>query len=1093
MRSAWLSACLVTSLGCSSGPPASADVAPATPAPHAGAAGATPVAARGAPLQARSFRFNGPARAGADAGSRAAQIAGSAPPVSLTASDGTGLSLVALRADAVVDGPLAFTQLRMTFENPEARVIEGQFRIALPVSATVSRFAMRIDEAWQEGEVVELQAARRAYEDFLHRRQDPALLEQAPGNEFAARVFPIPARGRKEIILSYSQELVSPVSASAEEPFRIPLRGLPRLGSLSIRVFSAGKLVASEDKREFVPVDDFRAPVAQAAGGARALRSGDLAAIRVAPAVDATPDEVESLLVLVDTSASRALGFDDQARMVEALIGALAGGAGDVPVLVAAFDQDVEEIYRGGARGYDAAATRRLLARRPLGASDLGAALGWAGGQRAGGGSYRRVVLVSDGVATAGESEAEPLRAAVKRLGAAGVERLDAVVVGGIRDQDRLAALVTAGLARDGAVIDGAAGPAAIAGKLTRRSRSGIEVVVEGAEWSWPRRLDAVQAGDQALVYARIAEGVRLRVTVDGKSVAVGDGDIARAERAMLERAAAHAEIASLTASRDALPPADSKRREQLKQRIVSISTSKRVLSPFTGLLVLETAADYARFGIDRRALADILTIGDGGLALVHRTEKSLIVAPSTKTAAANGAGKNKIALEEGRMGRKSASAGGDGMEKADLDQSAPGNAPMEAPADELDVADAAKESKGRAPTSGAAGGEGGGASATPAVEAEPAKPEPPPQVAQAPARHLDDGPADRNVQGESTRVAEATTRDDRRVFAESAPAAADPMADREAQSRGRDPYTGNFRAVMQLVRKHKADEAVAKAGSWLAESPGDVMAVVALGEALEAKGDRRRAARAYGSIIDLFPQRADLRRFAGERLERMSDEAARALAIDTYTRAADQRADHPASHRLLAFALLRQGKYEQAFAAIERGLAQEYPDGRFAGAHEILAEDLGLIAAAWTRAAPSRRAAIRARLAKAGGRPENEPSIRFVLNWETDANDVDFHIHDGEGGHAYYGNPQLPSGGRLYADVTTGYGPECFTVRGDRKHRAYPYRLEAHYFSRGPMGYGMGKLEIIDHDGSGVLRFQERPFVIMQDDAFVDLGTLTR
>jgi hypothetical protein len=40
-------------------------------------------------------------------------------------------------------------------------------------------------------------------------------------------------------------------------------------------------------------------------------------------------------------------------------------------------------------------------------------------------------------------------------------------------------------------------------------------------------------------------------------------------------------------------------------------------------------------------------------------------------------------------------------------------------------------------------------------------------------------------------------------------------------------------------------------------------------------------------------------------------------------------------------------------------------------------------------------------------------------------------------------------------------------------------------------MGYGMGKLQIIDHDGHGNLRFDERPFVIMQDGAFVDLGSV--
>jgi hypothetical protein len=34
-----------------------------------------------------------------------------------------------------------------------------------------------------------------------------------------------------------------------------------------------------------------------------------------------------------------------------------------------------------------------------------------------------------------------------------------------------------------------------------------------------------------------------------------------------------------------------------------------------------------------------------------------------------------------------------------------------------------------------------------------------------------------------------------------------------------------------------------------------------------------------------------------------------------------------------------------------------------------------------------------------------------------------------------------------------------------------------------------MGKLQIIDHDGHGNLHFDERPFVIMQDGAFVDFG----
>ena len=38
-----------------------------------------------------------------------------------------------------------------------------------------------------------------------------------------------------------------------------------------------------------------------------------------------------------------------------------------------------------------------------------------------------------------------------------------------------------------------------------------------------------------------------------------------------------------------------------------------------------------------------------------------------------------------------------------------------------------------------------------------------------------------------------------------------------------------------------------------------------------------------------------------------------------------------------------------------------------------------------------------------------------------------------------------------------------------------------------------MGKLEIIEHDGKGGLTFDERMFVVMADEAFVDMGKVRR
>ena len=292
----------------------------------------------------------------------------------------------------------------------------------------------------------------------------------------------------------------------------------------------------------------------------------------------------------------------------------------------------------------------------------------------------------------------------------------------------------------------------------------------------------------------------------------------------------------------------------------------------------------------------------------------------------------------------------------------------------------------------------------------------------------------------------------------------------------------------MAALGRGELDAAEREATAWRGESPGDVLALVAVGEVLEARGRRGEAARAYGSIIDLFPGRADLRRMAGERLERLGGEAL-ALAIDTYAQAVEQRPDHPSSHRLHAYALLKAGRHAEAFAAIEASLGRSYPGGRFAGVEQLLREDLGLVGAAWLAVDPGQRELIEASLAKHGATLPTEASTRFVLNWETDANDVDLHVYDAKGGHAFFSSRVLPSGGQLYADVTTGYGPECFGLPGAR--RAGPYRVLAHYYARGPMGYGMGKLQVVEHDGKGALRFGEHPFVVMKDGGYVDLATI--
>jgi tetratricopeptide repeat protein len=497
----------------------------------------------------------------------------------------------------------------------------------------------------------------------------------------------------------------------------------------------------------------------------------------------------------------------------------------------------------------------------------------------------------------------------------------------------------------------------------------------------------------------------------------------------------------------------------------VDLSVKHRVLSPFTAMLVLETDFDYARFGLDRKALANILTVGPGGLEIAARSR-------STQRGA-----RDVLATR-----------------KPDLDVEQPLEPGEER---EFDGPDAQPDGvpsgvAGGVPggveggvvggvVGGTPGGVVGGVASSSAEAMQPAEvpsddaplrvtnaapsPPPPPPVPRIVPR--EGAPADR-----LTANARPADEGD------------------EQKQQWAAPYTGRFAEVMKHLANGRVAQARTLAESWLSKEPGDVLALLALGEAWEAAGEKTAAARAYGSLIDLFPSRVDMRRLAGERLERLGA-AGLDLAIDTYQKAVLDRPDHPTGHRLLAWALLRAGRYEEAFAALEKGIEQEYPQGRFAGLDRVLQGDLGLLGAAWLSHEPGKRGEVLDRLQAHSAHLDQEASLRFILTWETDANDVDLHVFDRKGAHAYYNQKTLPSGGELYEDVTTGYGPECFTIEDPGGRDAAPYRLKVHYYRRGPMGYGMGTVQVVQYDGDGKLTIEPRPFVVMADNAMVDLGTV--
>ncbi|HEY4181457.1 MAG TPA: VIT domain-containing protein [Kofleriaceae bacterium] len=1154
-----------------------------------------------------------------------AQVHASAPerepiaPWSLTASDGSGLELSSIDAKAVVEGPLAFTELHLRFRNPEDRVREGTFAITLPERAAVSRFAMVEDGKVKEAEVVAKALARRAYDDAIHRGIDPAILEKGAGNQFTARVFPIPASGTKEIVLSFSQELTG-------AGYVLPLTGFPSIDDVSVTFDTAGLPRQELKKKHWQPDHDFFAEVDKTT----AVASGGLiaASFDVSPTGDAAADPPSALTILVDTSASRAPGFAHYVARVRKLINTLAVKYPRLTVDVLAFDQETRAEYRGLAESFGDTEVAAIVEQRADGASDLGQALANVS-------HAARVVVITDGVVTAGLDTA-PLAAAFKQQELA---RVDVILAGGIRD-DAAAKMLTRAGARAGDVFDLDSEIAPIAKGLGEAVRIDVAVAVPGATWWSPHVIPSVRAGTQVMVYARLpSPRERLAALIGGSAHTVA---IRQGTPAFVERSAARIQIDELETQLAAATIAPTK--AALSKQIETMSIASRVASSQATMLILDNEAEYARYNIDRKALVDILVVGAHGLEQGHRSyvkfedrsnnhgkgsvEGGLLGSEDGESSGEFGFGRTGIAYGGGDTGWGEIGVGsygtiahgsgtgtgfgvgggyggmrgrtasvptisiGQPMVQGSLDKNiirryirrnlekvtycyerellahpevhgtiatkiviGPQGTVLDATATGFDdavascVAGVLKQTEfpssgetiivnypftfrtAETPTEDPAPATATATAQTfttpespatvvevrvaapPAVKHVAVAPTPAPPVA-APSAIVSPVAAPHVAPTPPTpapvapaEVAEVPEPAPSAVPAYVAPQpeiAAGPAIDAQAAaypelSRQAPPMSdmprfnpamsalrGKLATVMRTLAKRDVAGALGQARAWRDEQPTDVLAIVGLGEAYEAAGLPLAAARVYGSLIDLYPSRADYRRFAGERLERLGS-IARALQIDTYRRAVTDRPDQITGHRLLAYALLRNDDYAGAFDAIIKGADEHPPSDRFLGADDVFKRDVGMIATAYL-AHGGDAAHITKALNRRGIAPFTQRSTRVMLYWETDANDVDLHVRDARGGHSWYSHKELESGGALYADITTGYGPECFEIVGTPS--AGPYDIGVHYYRQGPMGYGMGLLQIVRFDGKA-FTFDDRPYMIMRDEAYVSLGKM--
>ncbi len=119
----------------------------------------------------------------------------------------TKLTLRKYQVDVYIEDGIARTTIDQTFFNHYPWNTEGTFYFPLPPDASVSRLAMYVAGQLNEGGMVEREYGQQVYNEILHQRRDPALLEMMEGNVFKMRIFPLEGRQEKRVFLSYTQKL----------------------------------------------------------------------------------------------------------------------------------------------------------------------------------------------------------------------------------------------------------------------------------------------------------------------------------------------------------------------------------------------------------------------------------------------------------------------------------------------------------------------------------------------------------------------------------------------------------------------------------------------------------------------------------------------------------------------------------------------------------------------------------------------------------------------------------------------------------------------------------------------------------------------
>jgi hypothetical protein len=929
-------------------------------------------------------------------------------------------------------GEVARTRVEVVLHNPNARVLEGEMTFPLADGAVVSGFALDIDGVLRPAVAVPKAQGRMVFDDVTRARTDPALLSATQGNNYKLRVYPLPPRGRRTVVLEIEQTLAdkAAVGGRQHKSFAMPLAFGTQVERLDMDIavvgeglqVTAGALSQPLRVRAVQPQLtqvqatlnrfegqgplwlDIRSAAQGSMGTTEAFRGKTYAYAQVPVPVHAAPRPLPKVLGLVwDASGS---GAQRERGRELALLDAYFAALRDVEVRLKVVRDGAEPVRSFRIRGGEWSELRAVLSGMVYDGATNAAEMGEPEG-------VDLALVVSDGLGNYGAgSWPQP---AVPLLAVVAADTADASALAG-RAQDSGGALV-----RLAAQDDAKAAAEKLLTQPTRLLRvesDGLADVVTGGVpvRGGVLRLAAVMERPQAsaVLVFRTGDGsqVTRRVGFKAEGAGAASPGVAASQWARLKLAALESE-----------PTLHGKEIERLGMHFGRVTSR-------TSLLVLDAAADYARYNIEPPA-AD---------ARLHAQWEELVA-----RAQQHDRDNEQSQLE--RVARQFA---------------------QRVAWWEKDFSHTVYDEPAKAaPPSGAEEGLPAGADREREMAARRQRATETAREARAPRPAAAAAPMPAPVP----------------LAIMAAPAA----APAPSPGAGAAPDAPTDAAVIRL-QKWQPDSAYAQRmrgaatareayAFYLDERPSHLQSTAFFLDAADVlldKGDRALAARVVSNLAEMALENRHILRILAYRLQQAGRVS---LALPLLERVRDLAPDEPQSWRDLGLALAAAGQAQRAVDSLWHVVRHPW-NGRFPGIELIALGELNAVAnAARARGETVDTSAIPAALQR-----HLPVGLRAVLAWDADNTDIDLWVTDPKGEQAYYGHRETRQGGLMSMDFTGGYGPEEFLLR-----RPLPgtYKVEAKFFGHRQQvvqpyttlmlqlstGFGLPQ----QHDQSVTLRLQDR------------------